>query len=215
MSDDKHNEGEKKDAKKDAKAAVAAGGGIKALLGPILAVVVLVGAGVGVGLFLAKFFAKAPETTGTKVAGHGEHGATEHGEGEGEGEHAGHSLLHTAKELVIEDVVANIKEQGGKRFVKIVPAFWVTTEAAAALGLNGGGHGGGEVGGEIKRIIKARIEESLKQYDLEELTSQSIYKRLEKSLKDLADKEIKAFAPELPATQPVVLKVVLSGLVVQ
>ena len=212
MSDDKHNEGDKKDAKKDAKAAAPAGGGIKALLGPILAVVVLVGAGVGVGLFLAKFFAKAPETTGTKTA----HGETAHGD---EGEHAEggahHSLLHSAKEMVIEDVVANIKEQGGKRFVKIVPAFWVTTEAAAAIGLSGGGHGGGEVGGEIKRIIKARIEESLKQYDLEELTSQSIYKRLEKSLKDLADKEIKAFSPELPAAQPVVLKVVLSGLVVQ
>lgn len=214
MSDDKHDDADKKGDKKDAaKAAAPAAGGIKALLGPILAVVVLVGAGVGVGLFLAKFFAKAPETTGTKTAGHGE---APHG-GEAEGEHGGEhsSLLHSAKELVIEDVVANIKEQGGKRFVKIVPAFWVTTEAAAAIGLNGGGHGGGEVGGEIKRIIKARIEEHLKQYDLEELTSQSIYKRLEKNLKDLVDKEIKAFSPELPSTKPVVLKVVLSGLVVQ
>lgn len=212
MSDDKHDDADKKGDKKDAAKAVApAAGGIKALLGPILAVVVLVGAGVGVGLYLAKFFAKAPETTGTKTAGYGEapHGV----EGEHGGEHA--SLLHSAKELVIEDVVANIKEQGGKRFVKIVPAFWVTTEAAAAIGLNGGGHGGGEVGGEIKRIIKARIEEHLKQYDLEELTSQSIYKRLEKNLKDIVDKEIKAFAPELPSAQPCVLKVVLSGLVVQ
>ena len=213
MSDEKHDDADKKGDKKDAaKAAAPAAGGIKALMGPILAVIILVGAGVGVGLFLAKFFAKAPETAGTKTAGHGE---APHG-GETEGEHGGAhaSLLHSAKELVIEDVVANIKEQGGKRFVKIVPAFWVTTEAASAIGLDGGGHGG-EAGGEIKRIIKARIEENLKQYDLEELTSQSIYKRLEKNLKDLVDKEIKAFAPELPSTKPVVLKVVLSGLVVQ
>ena len=214
MSDDKHDDADKKGDKKDAaKAAAPAAGGLKALMGPILAVVVLVGAGVGVGLFLAKFFAKAPETAGSKTAGHGD---TEHGI-EAEGGHGGEhtSLLHTAKELVIEDVVTNIKEQGGKRFVKIVPAFWVTNDAATAIGLSGGGHGGGEVGGEIKRIIKARIEENLKQYDLEELTSQSIYKRLEKNLKDLVDKEIKAFAPELPSTKPVVLKVVLSGLVVQ
>lgn len=213
MSDEKkHDDGDKKDDKQDGKKAAPAAGGMKALMGPILAVVVLVGAGVGVGMFLAKFFAKAPDSA-VKAGAHG--GETP---AEGEGEHAsgGHeSLLHTAKEMVIEDIVANVKDQGGKRFVKITPAFWVTTDASAAIGLNGGGHGGGEVGGEIKRILKARIEEHLKQYDLEELTSQGIYKRLEKNFKDIAEKEIKAFSPELPSAKPVVLKVVIGGLVVQ
>ncbi len=212
MSDQKHDDADKKDDKKAAAAAGApAKGGVKALLGPLAAVVVLVSAGVGIGMFTAKFFAKAP------AAAAGAHGA-EHVDAAGEGEHAGgahESLLHSAKEMVIEDVVANVKDQGGKRFVKIVPAFWVTTDAATAIGLAGGGHGGGEVGGEIKRIIKARIEEHLKKYDLEELTSPSIYKPLEKNLKDIAEKEIKAFAPELPSTKPVVLKVICGGLVVQ
>ena len=210
MSEEKHDAEEKKDDKKAA--APAKAGGMKALMGPILAVVVLVGAGIGVGVFLAKFLSTPPAKTVAK----GEHGEEGGDKGEG-GEHAeaGHSLLHSAKEVMIEDVVANVKDQGGKRFVKIVPSIYVISEAAGPLGLEGGGHGGGEVGGEIKRILKARIEEHLKQYDIEELTSQAIYKRLEKNIKDIAEKEMKAFAPDLPSGKPIVLKVVLGGLVVQ
>ena len=211
--------GDKPEAKKAAEPAK--GGGIKALLGPIAAVVVLIGAGVGIGMFMSSFLAKPPEKAadGHAAGGHGSEGEAkgeEHGEGKGEG-HAGgaaHGLLHQT-EVVVEDVVANVKDQGGKRFVKVVPSIYIVPTAGGPLGLEGGGHGGGEVGGPIKRILKARIEETLKQYDLEELTSPAIYKRLEKAIRDLCEKEMKAFAPELPADQPVVVKVVLSGLVVQ
>ena len=209
--------GDKADAKKAAEPAK--GGGIKALLGPIAAVVVLIGAGVGIGMFMSSFLAKPPEkaAAGQAAGGHGGEGEAKgdgHGDGEGHAGGAAHGLLHQT-EIVVEDVVANVKDQGGKRFVKVVPSIYIVPTAGGPLGLEGGGHGGGEAGGPIKRILKARIEETLKQYDLEELTSPAIYKRIEKAIRDICEKEMKAFAPELPADQPVVVKVVLSGLVVQ
>ena len=215
MSDEKKDAHEGGDAKKDDKKAAegaAKGGGIKALMGPILAVVVLIGAGIGIGMFLSSFLAKPPEKTAAKPA-HGAEGG--HGGGDGHEGGGGHNLLHSSKEMVIDDIVANVKDTGGKRFVKVSPSFYLIPEAAEPLGLNGGGHGGGEVGGEIKRILKARIEEHLKQYDMEELTSQAVYKRMEKSFKDIAEKEMRSFAPDLPMGKPVVMKVVLAGLVVQ
>lgn len=219
MSDEKKDGPDAGDGKKDDKKAAAdakpAGGGIKALLGPIAAVVVLLGAGIGLGMFLANTFSKPPATE----AGAGAHGTDGHGEtaagGDGHAEGASHGLLHGATEIMIENVVANVKDQGGKRFAKVEPSIYIVSTAGASLGLDGGGHGGGEVGGPIKRIIKARIEEHLKQYDLDELTSQAIYKRLEKNIRDIAEKEMKAFAPDLPANKPIVVKVVLGGLVVQ
>jgi flagellar basal body-associated protein FliL len=221
MSDEKKDGPDAGDGKKDDKKAAAeakpAGGGIKALLGPIAAVVVLLGAGIGLGMFLAKTFSQPPAAAAGAEAG--AHGSEAHGDaaegGEEHAEGASHGLLHGATEIVIEDIVANVKDQGGKRFAKVEPSIYVVSTAGASLGLEGGGHGGGEVGGPIKRILKARIEEHLKQYDLDELTSQAIYKRLEKNIRDIAEKEMKAFAPDLPANKPVVVKVVLSGLVVQ
>jgi len=217
MSDEKKDGPDAGDGKKDDKKSAAEakpGGGIKALLGPIAAVVVLLGGGIGLGMFLAKTSSQPPAAAAGGEAG--AHGAQAHGEGaEEHAEGASHGLLHGATEIVIEDIVANVKDQGGKRFAKVEPSIYVVSSAGASLGLEGGGHGGGEVGGPIKRILKARIEEHLKQYDLDELTSQAIYKRLEKNIRDIAEKEMKAFAPDLPANEPVVVKVVLGGLVVQ
>lgn len=222
MSDEKKDGADAGDGKKDDKKAAdakPAGGGIKALLGPIAAVVVLLGAGIGLGMFLANAFSKPPATeAGAEAAG--AHGGTDgHGEAaggaEGHGDGASHGLLHGATEIILENVLANVKDQGGKRFVKVEPSIYIVSTAGASLGLEGGGHGGGEVGGPIKRILKARIEEHLKQYDMDELTSQAIYKRLEKNIRDIAEKEMKAFAPDLPANTPVVVKVVLVGLAVQ
>lgn len=222
MSDEKKDGPDAGDGKKDDKKAAAeakpSGGGIKALLGPIAAVVVLLGAGIGLGMFLANTFSQPPAAAaGTEGGAHGTEahgGATTEG-GDGHAEGASHGLLHGATEIIIESVVANVKDQGGKRFAKVEPSIYIVSTAGASLGLEGGGHGGGEVGGPIKRILKARIEEHLKQYDLDELTSQAIYKRLEKNIRDIAEKEMKAFAPDLPANKPVVVKVVLGGLVVQ
>jgi hypothetical protein len=223
---DPHKE-EKKDEKKDEKKAAAPAGpktGIKALLGPILAIVVLVGAGIGIGMFLSSLITPPP----TKPAGegegdahggaHGEAAGAEGGHGEGkEGEHGAHSLVHAYKEMVLDSVIANVKETGGKKFVKMNPVFWISPEAHLAAGLGGGGGhgGGGEAGGEIKRILRARLEENLRTYDLDELTGQKVTPKIEKAFRDIVEKEMHAVFPELKNDHVVVQRVVIQGMMVQ
>ena len=229
---DAHKE-EKKDEKKDDKKAAAPAGPskLKALAGPILAVVLLVGAGIGIGVFLSGLI--APPKTKTAVegeGGHGEAGAEAgaeggHGEAKGEGghgdgkagEHAGHALTHAFKELVLDGVIANIKDTGGKKFVKMNPIFYISPEAHLAAGLaGGGGHGGGgEAGGDIKRILRSRLEEHLREFDLDELTGKGIYKKLEKSMRDIVEKEMHAVYPDLKNDHQVVERVLIQGMMVQ
>jgi len=241
MSD--HGDAKKEEKKDDKKAAAPAASGpktgIKALIGPIAAVVLMVGSGIGIGMFLSNLITPPPK----KAIAHGEGGA-EGGDGHGAeggdahgaeggdahgaaggdahggkgGAHDGvdHSLTHTYKEMVLDGVMANVKDTGGKKFVKINPVFWITDEAFQAAGLaGGGGHGGGgEPGGPIKRILRARLEERLREYDLDELTSKTIYKKLEKVFREDVEKEMMAVYPKLK-TGKVVERVVVQGMMVQ
>jgi hypothetical protein len=221
MSEAKHDE-----KKADAKAGeVKKGGGLKKLmpiLGPIAAVVVLIGVGAGMGFFLKGLvtpssIAKAQGMEGPKdphaAEGEDEHGGGDHGGKKGE---PGHSLLHSANELVIDSIVTNVRDSGGKRFVKISPAFWIIPEAASGIGMSGGGHGGGgEPAQETKRILRTRIQEHLKEYSLDELASKGIERKLEKAMRDIAEKELRALLPEIPLTKTIVVKVVPADLAVQ
>lgn len=222
MSDDKHDTAKEHKDGKDAKGAKADAGPkkpnpLKAFIGPILAVVVLIGAGVGIGMFLAGVVKPkvTPAVEGKAEDAHGEAAKGEDAHGAAAGEHE-ESLIHHGVEMTINDLVTNVRDQGGKKFVAVTPTFWMTKECAKEAGLiGGGGHGGGgEVGGEIKRIIRGRLEENLRDYDMDELTSKPIYKKLEKSFRDIVEKEMHAVFPKLP-DKPVVLRVVLNGLKVQ
>jgi hypothetical protein len=221
MSEDAHKEEKKDEKKKEAKPKDGKPSAIKAMLGPVLAVLVLVGAGVGVGMFLGGMVtpSKVAEQQGMKAPkdptghGEGEHGA---GEGGGHGKGGSHSILHSATELMIENIVSNIKDTGGKRFVKISPSFWILPEAAKGIGMGGGGHGGGgEPAAETKRIIRARIQEHLKEYSMEEITNKGIERKLEKAFRDIVERELHALVPEIPASTQIVLKVVPADLAIQ
>ncbi len=223
---DPHKE-EKKDEKKDEKKAATPAGpktGIKALLGPILAIVVLVGAGIGIGMFLSNLITPPPTKDGGAEGegdGHGDgHGGAKGGDAHGEaggGDHAAHSLFHAYKEVVLDSVIANVKDTGGKKFVKMNPVFWISPEAHLAAGLGGGGGhgGGGEAGGEIKRILRARLEENLRSYDLDELAGQKVTPKIEKAFRDIVEKEMHAVFPELKNDHVIVQRVIIQGMMVQ
>ncbi len=231
MSDEpKKDEAKAKDGKAAAEAPAKPGKGaaIKAIVGPVLAVVVLVGGGVAGGFFLSGMVTpskiaqqqgmdgpKDPHATEGE-GGHAGEGEGGHGDGK-DGDHKGHSLLHSGTELAIDSIISNVRDTGGKRFVKISPAFWILTEAGTAIGLGGGGGhgGGGEAAGETKRILRARIQEHLKEYSMDELTSKGIERKLEKTLRDIVEKELHALCPEIPAAKQIVIKVVPADLAVQ
>ena len=190
-------------------------------MGPLLAVVAILALGMGIGFFLSGLVKPAATEGVVEGAdGHGETGKDGHAAGkDAHGATAAHDqgLLHTSSEFELGDLTSNVRGQQGRRFVKMNCVLWVEPEVAAHLGGGGGGaHGGGGGGGEnIKRILQAAFEEHLKTYDLDELSGPNIYRLLEKSFKEIAEREFRALFHDLKTDRPLVAKVVLTGLLVQ
>ena len=215
---------DKKDDKKDkAKpaetAAAAGGGGIKALAGPILAGVVLVGVGVGLGMWLPGLIIAKPAPTDAAAAGGDAHGspAAAHGK-DPKGGH-GETLLHSTGELMLDDLKSNVTGQGGRKYVVMKCSMRIASDALKKfMGGGGGGHGGGgggDEGGEVKRILQASIEEHLKTYQLEEFSSNTIYKQLEKGFTEIVERHLRELFPDLAKDKRIVHKVTINGLLVQ
>lgn len=216
MADKKEaNEHDKKDGKD---AAADAKKGKPSPMAPIAAGLVLLLVGGGVGFAASKVMSKwavGGDSKTTEGAAHGESGA--HG---AEAEHGGNKslTLHEMAEIVLPDLMSNVKNQQGRRFIKVACALWIEKKMAVKLGLaaEGGGHGGGEaVGGDVKRIIQQALEEQLKGYDLEELTGSSAYVQLKKGFMDTLERELHATFPHEPDDVRFVERVVLTNLLVQ
>ncbi len=215
---------EKKDDKKDKakpaeSAAAAGGGGIKALAGPILAGVVLIGVGVGLGMWIPGLIIAKPVPVDAPAGdGHGDaHGAeAKHGKDPKAGH--GETLLHSTGELMLDDLKSNVTGQGGRKYVVMKCSMRIASDVLKKfMGGGGGGHGGGsgDAGGEVKRILQASIEEHLKTYQLEELSSNTIYKQLEKGFTEIVERHLRELFPDLPKDKRIVHKVTINGLLVQ
>jgi hypothetical protein len=222
MSEDAKKD-EKKDDKKDAKAAPDKGGD-KAKksppIGAILAVVVILAAGMGMGFFLSSLVKPKPKPAdpvdahGAPAAGgdaHGGDAAAGHDDGKGGKAAAGTgALLRASGEFDLEDLMSNVRGQQGRRFIKMGCVLWVESTTLKKMQSSGGA----APGENVKRILKAAFEEHLKTYDLEDLTGINIYKLLEKSFKEIADRELRSLFDKLPS-EPLVNRVVLTNMLVQ
>src|SRR4051812_27274132 len=116
---------------KDAAPAAAAGKG--GLMGPLLAVVVLLAIGGGLGFFVASSLAAlAGRHDEAKAAGaekaEGEGAGKEHGEGGAKG-----NALEGLSEVELNDLVSNVRNQGGRRYVKVSCSLWVTEKDVLKL----------------------------------------------------------------------------------
>lgn len=205
---------EKKTGKEAAPAAAPAanaGGGLP--MGAIAAgvVLLLLGGGMGVGgsMVMAKWAggaeAKADAGAHTAAPAEGEHGKSKE------------KTLHEMTEISIGDLMSNIRNQQGRRFVKVSCAIYMVTEDAVKLGLSaaGGGHGGGEAGGNIKRILQQSLEEHLKNYDMDDLTGPNIYLQLKKGFRDALERTLHDTFPHEASDKRFVERVVLTNLLVQ
>ncbi len=216
MSDDKHED--KKDAKKgDGKAAAPAnakGGGLKAVLGPVLASVLLLGVGAGIGIYGVGIFFPPASGTGTGTGdGHGEAaghaGSSGHGGEEG-GEEA--SVLHEF-ELDLGAVKSNIIGQSGKRYIMMEVSVWVDKAMSPALAA--GGHGGGGAPPAVK-FIKSDIEEHLGSYQLADFDSEGAVRILEKKFVEIADRQLRRLYPvETKGVNKLIHAVVITGRMMQ
>jgi hypothetical protein len=188
-------------AVKDAPAGAAKGGKLPGMLGPAAAVAVLLAVGIGIGVYAASLL------KGVKAGGEAE--------AKVEAKHETGPSLESLHEIALPDLISNVRNQQGRRYIKVSCAVWLTKADAIKLGFMGGGEGGKGGGGEVKKIIQMNLEEHLKGYDLDELTGPNIYVQLKKGFQDQAEKALRDLFPEFPPDHRFVQKVVLTNLLVQ
>ena len=222
MSDDKKDD--KKDEKKDAgkKEAEASGGGIKSMLGPVLAVIVLVSLGAGLGIGGAKVFLTPPADPKGAGAGGAAAGGDGHGDGHGAGGGGDHgaeggahepNLMHDAAELELGAITTNIMGQGGKRYIKMTLTLWVDKESLGPQ-IAGGGHGGGPT--SLIKLLKQPIEQKLNTYTLTDLDSPAAGAMIEKDVGEVAERELRVlFRKELAKVARVIHRVVITDRLMQ
>jgi hypothetical protein len=183
-------------------AAVAAATGKPAgAMGPLAAAVVLIGLGVGLGMYVSSLFSSV-QSEGTSV--HAPAGPKDEG-------HVG--IAHLT-EVSMPDLLSNVRNQAGRRYIKVSCSFWLDHADAVVTGFGGGGHGPGG-GAEVKRIVQMALEEHLRSYDIDELTGPNISLQLKKGFKDRIEKTLHELYPSFKPEHEFVHRVVLTNLLVQ
>lgn len=178
------------------------GGG---MMGPIAAGVVLIGLGVGAGMYVSSMFNTVKTEAATEA-----HTEEKHAEA--------HTGIAHLTEVSMPDLISNVRNQAGRRFIKVSCSFWLGGEDAKKTGFDGGGgeHGGGaSAGADVKRILQMALEEHLRSYDIDELTGPNISLQLKKGFKDRIEKTLRELYPTLKADEEIVHRVVLTNLLVQ
>jgi flagellar basal body-associated protein FliL len=179
-------------------------------------VVVLLAIGGGLGFFIASSLpALAGKHDEAKAADAGKAEA-EGGHGHGEGAAKGNALegLH---EVELNDLVSNVRNQGGRRYVKVSCSLWVAEHDVLKLVPPAEEHGEGtpKENESIKRIVRMRLEEHLKGYDLEDLTAPNVYTEIGNGFRDKIERELHAIYTDVGADYRFVKRVVLTNLLVQ
>jgi hypothetical protein len=206
MSDEPKHE-EKKDAKPAAGAEPAKSGG---LVPVIAAVVVLAGIGGGVGWYFAKSLTPAavakPGTEHGPEAGARagtEHGAEADPHGGG-GSHGGSGLLAAGKQLDVISLKGNVSGSGGTRYVTLEVGLWVPKNDYTSLNE-----------ASVLRLIQARLEETLKTYQLEDLGSPNIQARMKKDFGKAIEVLLRSVQPGRKPEDKFVLEVNVTSLLTQ
>jgi flagellar basal body-associated protein FliL len=173
------------------------------LMGPLLAGVVLVGAGAGMGMYVSSIF------TSVKHEGAETHQPEETQKNEVQG------IAHLT-EVTMPDLMSNVRNQAGRRYIKVSCSIWLTNEDASKVGLSGaGGAVTGGSGENVKRILQMGLEEHLRSYDIDELTGPNISLQLKKGFKDRIEKTLHELYPNFKDDHQFVQRVVLTNLLVQ
>jgi len=205
MADEpKKDEKEKKDAKTAAEAKPGKAGGLVPI---IAAVAVLAAVGGGVGWYFAKSLTPAPvakpgaEAEGAEGGGHGEAGhgaAAEKGGGHGTG------LLATGMELTPIGLKGNVTGSGGTRYITLEVGIWVPKKDQGTLN-----------DASVRRLIQARLEETLKTYQLDDLASPNIMARMRKDFSTAVERLLRSVMPGREAEDKFVLEMTITNLLTQ
>jgi flagellar basal body-associated protein FliL len=169
------------------------------LMGPLAAVVVLIALGAGLGWYVSSLF-KAVKAEGVAEAKTEEKKADPH-----------QGIAHLS-EVAMPDLMSNVRNQAGRRYIKLSCSFWISHAHGKKFGFAGSTAGAGS---EVKRIVQMALEEHLRSYDIDELTGPNISLQLKKGFKDRIEKTLRELYPDLKADEDIVHRVVLTNLLVQ
>lgn len=160
----------------------------------LIGVVVLIGLGVGVTLFVLSLFAPPADGNETKDPT------------------AATNVIDTktTREILIGDLITNIANQDGRRYVKLTCAIWMSADDAARVTGSGGE---GEI--QIKRLMQMTLEEQLKRYELADLTGRGIIATLTQDFTVVLEDMLHAQFTDRPKDHRFVRKVLLNNLLVQ
>lgn len=189
----------KKDDKKDAKPAEAKP---KSALVPVLAAAVLL-AGIGAGGAMYVVKALTPAPVEKPAAGSGEDGEPT-AEGEAHGDAHGKGLLDAGKELDPIGLKGNVTGSGGTRYVTMQVGIWVPKADHAALN-----------DPAVRRLIQARLEETVKTYQLEDLASPNILARMRKDYTTAVERLLRSVKPGRKPEDKFVLECTVTDLLTQ
>jgi flagellar basal body-associated protein FliL len=177
----------------------AAKGALGGLIGMLAAGAVLVLVGAGSGLYVAKLFQPAPAKAGEEA--HAEAHSSEHG---------GAVDPATTKEMSLGELITNIANQEGRRYVKVSCAIWISAEDAHHLEA---AEGEGSI--QIKKVVQMALEEQLKRYEMADLTSRGIISALSQDFQVVIENTLHAQFPAKPKDYRFVKKVILNNMLVQ
>lgn len=118
--------------------------------------------------------------------------------------------VKTTKEILIGDLITNISNQDGRRYVKVTCAVWMSQEDAAKVQGTGGE---GEI--QVKRLMQMALEEQLKRYELADLTGRGIIAALTQDFTVVLDDVLRAQFPDQPKDHRFIRRVLLNNLLVQ
>ena len=203
MADDAKKD-DKKDDKKDAKPAEAKpakGGGLVPI---IAAVAVLIAIGVGGSWYLLKSLTPAPVEKPAEAHGEAPAEGDAHG-GNGKAAGDGHGgLLATGKELDPIGLKGNITGSGGTRYLTLDVGIWVPKKDHAVLN-----------DPSVRRLIQARLEETVKTYQLEDLSSPNILARMKKDFAGAVERLLRSVQPGRTVEDKFVLETTVTNLLTQ
>jgi len=188
------------EAKKEAPtpAEGAAKGGKSGLIGVVLGAVVLIGAGVGVGMFASSLF-KPAEDKDAQAAQPTSAEATD-------------LKLQQMVELSLGDLITNITNSDGRRFIKVTCMIWTTPEDAEAIGA---GEGAAGPGVQVRRLLQMALEEQLKRYELADFTSRGAIGTVSSDFLVVIETTLRQHLTDRPKDHRFVRKVILNNLLVQ
>ncbi len=114
------------------------------------------------------------------------------------------TLFESARLIALGDIMANVDEEQGRRYVKVTVDLWVPTDRVPDMTREG-----------VDRILKQAMEERLAQWNLSELSNQSIYDIMKKAFVQEINKSMREVYGTTGTDISYVQRVVVSNKLIQ